>query len=182
MLKKIWRYRSRRQRRAQVLGKVKLDMYFNDGNRGTGTATDMALSERQTLVSDGIVVASIDVARQLPRNVSASTPADEIMANSRLRAKVQLTTRGMWQDNGRLLRDLHEACNSACDRLAPDARCAALKCSHCVGVFSDSEFWPLHFSHCILYWSLRFSHCIIQIQNFSPPSFISIISETVHCM
>ena len=57
----------------QVIDKVKLDLLFNDGSRGTGTASDMALRERNTLAQDGVVVAAVDVARM----VSASRDAAE---------------------------------------------------------------------------------------------------------
>lgn len=46
-----------------VIGEAKLQLFYNDGHKGTGTADEMALEERSKLAVDGIVVASIDVMR-----------------------------------------------------------------------------------------------------------------------
>lgn len=46
-----------------VIGEAKLQLFYNDGHKGTGTADEMALEERSKLAVDGIVVASIDVIR-----------------------------------------------------------------------------------------------------------------------
>ena len=85
----------------------------------------MAVIERGTLATDGIVVAAVDVVRQLPRGLATSgmSPA-AMMAAARLRGKIRVTTRGMWVDNGRLIREIHDAADRAMETLPPDARCA----------------------------------------------------------
>ena len=115
----------------QVIDKVKLDLLFNDGSRGTGTASDMALRERNTLAQDGVVVAAVDVARM----VSASRDAAEAdpqraMQGGRLRCKVRVTTRGMWTSEGELRRLLHECCIRIVEDMDADSRCAWLPCTN----------------------------------------------------
>lgn len=46
-----------------VIGEAKLQLFYNDGHKGTGTADEMALEERSKLAVDGIIVASIDIMR-----------------------------------------------------------------------------------------------------------------------
>ena len=46
-----------------LLGEAQLTNFYNDGNKGTGTASEMALEERQLLAVEGIVIAAVDVLR-----------------------------------------------------------------------------------------------------------------------
>lgn len=47
----------------QLLGRADLFKFYNDGGKGTGTATEMALEERTVLANEGIVIVSVDVVR-----------------------------------------------------------------------------------------------------------------------
>ena len=46
-----------------LLGEAQLTNFYNDGNKGTGTAAEMGLEERQLLAVEGIVIAAVDVVR-----------------------------------------------------------------------------------------------------------------------
>lgn len=134
------------------LGEVPLTNYYNDGNKGTGTAREMALEQRQHLAVEGVVIAAIDVIRD-PRliamavsrvagrgtNQKAGTgnslenmnkiPMDsaEDMARQTLSAKIRVTTKAMWTDQGRLERELYEVIDSSIKRLAADATLPAIE-------------------------------------------------------
>ena len=54
-----------------ALGEVPLTNYYNDGNKGTGTSSEMALEQRQLLAVEGVVIAAIDVLRD-PRLIAAA--------------------------------------------------------------------------------------------------------------
>ena len=92
--------------------------------QGTGTAEEMAISERATMVTEGIVIASVDVERSLPPSPAAA--AQEAARPGGLRARVRVTTRAMWTNRGQLLEDLHKVgtrvlCSGAA---GCDLRCA----------------------------------------------------------
>jgi hypothetical protein len=107
----------------QVLGEVKLDFLFNDGAKGTGTAGDMALKERDTLVQEGIVVVAVDVGRMLPSGaLSGAMSPKEALDVARLSGHFRVTSRGMWTHNGRLQKLIEADCSEACARMPPDAR------------------------------------------------------------
>jgi uncharacterized protein GlcG (DUF336 family) len=48
---------------AKVVGEVDLVNFYNDGNKGTGNAQEMALAERTTLAFEGVVVVALDIYR-----------------------------------------------------------------------------------------------------------------------
>ena len=106
-----------------VVGEAQLTMFYNDGNRGTGTAAEMALDERTRLATDGVVVAAVDVVRTPPSS-AGRPPAG---APPRLRARVRITTRAMWVDAGRLLERLVRSAEAAVARLPPDALLVAVE-------------------------------------------------------
>ncbi|KAL4450117.1 hypothetical protein ABPG77_010786 [Micractinium sp. CCAP 211/92] len=122
-----------------LLGEAQLTSFYNDGNKGTGTASEMGLEERQLLAVEGIVIAAVDVMRDaaLIRAVAeagapgagpaALAAAAKVASQRRLRARIRVTTRAMWVDNGRLLEDLHSAAEDAIARLPGDAHLAAVE-------------------------------------------------------
>lgn len=122
-----------------LLGEAALTNFYNDGNKGTGTASEMGLEERQLLAVEGIVIAAIDVLRDaaMVRAVAeaaspGATPATQAAAakaasQRRLRARIRVTTRAMWVDSGRLLEDLHQAAEDAIARLPGDAHLSAVE-------------------------------------------------------
>ncbi|KAL4452436.1 hypothetical protein ABPG75_008098 [Micractinium tetrahymenae] len=122
-----------------LLGEATLTNFYNDGNKGTGTASEMGLEERTQLAVEGIVIAAVDVLRDaaMVRAVAeAATPgagpaelaaAAKVASERRLRARIRVTTRAMWVGGGRLLEDLHAAAEDAIARLPGDARLAAVE-------------------------------------------------------
>uniref|UniRef100_A0A383VM73 Uncharacterized protein n=1 Tax=Tetradesmus obliquus TaxID=3088 RepID=A0A383VM73_TETOB len=108
-----------------VIGEVDLLRLFNDGGKGTGTATEMALAERETLAFEGVIVVAVDVIR--PKAAMSSggwagaAGGAAAAAAGGLSCKARLTTRAMWTDQGKLLDTLHQAVNSAVSKLPGDA-------------------------------------------------------------
>jgi hypothetical protein len=85
--------------------------------RGTGTATEMAIAERETLAFEGVIVVAVDVIR--PKAAFSSSGGwagaaagggggGAAAAAGGLSCKARLTTRGMWTDQGKLLDTLHQ--------------------------------------------------------------------------
>ena len=91
-----------------IVGEVNLVNFYNDGGKGTGTSTEMALEERSRLAFEGIVVVALDIWR-------GRSDGDGINCRPRL------TTRGMWTDQGELLKELHGSAERAMARLERDA-------------------------------------------------------------
>jgi beta-CASP RNase J family ribonuclease len=120
-----------------MLGDVALTNFYNDGNKGTGSAREMALEERQLLAVEGIVIAAIDVLRDSGGNSASSRRREsEIMMSDdgaaaavrrSLKARIRITTRAMWIDKGRLLESMHIAAEKAIAKLPGDASLAAVE-------------------------------------------------------
>uniref|UniRef100_A0A7S1SH70 Uncharacterized protein n=1 Tax=Tetraselmis chuii TaxID=63592 RepID=A0A7S1SH70_9CHLO len=102
-----------------LIGEAQLITLFNDGNKGTGTAEELAVHERTMLSVEGIVIAALDVIRPALQQ-RADEDYEFTPGEHRLRANVRLTTRGMWVDQGRLLQRLHQAAETAVGRLDPE--------------------------------------------------------------
>ena len=58
---------------------------------------------------------------------AVAAAAAKAASQRRLRAKIRVTTRAMWVDQGRLLEDLHAAAEDAVGRLPGDAHLAAVE-------------------------------------------------------
>lgn len=118
-----------------ILGKARLTNFYNDGNKGTGSAEEMALDERQLLAVEGIVVAAVDVLRDPGAPASACDGGDAAHAEAAgaaalrrsLRAKIRVTTRAMWTDGGRILESMHAAAEDAVSRMPADASLGAVE-------------------------------------------------------
>ena len=50
---------------ATLLGEAALVAFYNDGGKGTGTAAEMGLEARQAIAVEGVVIAAVDVVRDL---------------------------------------------------------------------------------------------------------------------
>ncbi|CAL8471521.1 g11063 [Coccomyxa elongata] len=129
----------------QLLGEAKLQMFYNDGGRGTGTSEEMALEERTTISTEGCVIADVAVMR--PPQTAAQAAAAEGQASTsgrgvprrgtveaeiadvpqRLHARVRVKTLAMWTDQGRLGQELCRAAEAAVMRLGPDASLLAVE-------------------------------------------------------
>ncbi|KAK9828609.1 hypothetical protein WJX72_001027 [[Myrmecia] bisecta] len=108
-----------------ILGQAQLQSFYNDGNKGTGSAEEMALDERNVLAVEGVVVAAVDVIRNAP--TAGGAVAGAAFSPRRLRARVRITTRALWVDEGRLLEDLHKVCEAAVAQLPPDVLLVAVE-------------------------------------------------------
>lgn len=124
---------------AALLGEAKLVNFYNDGNKGTGTASEMGLQQRQHIAAEGVVVAAVDVIRD-PAVISAiaaisaskgDAPANAMAlqdaARKKLKAKIRITTRAMWTDGGKLLELLHASAEAAISKLPGDAALSAVE-------------------------------------------------------
>eukprot|EP00192_Tetraselmis_astigmatica_P024681 CAMPEP_0117691068 /NCGR_PEP_ID=MMETSP0804-20121206/25497_1 /TAXON_ID=1074897 /ORGANISM="Tetraselmis astigmatica, Strain CCMP880" /LENGTH=242 /DNA_ID=CAMNT_0005504225 /DNA_START=75 /DNA_END=804 /DNA_ORIENTATION=+ len=103
-----------------LIGEAQLMTLFNDGNKGTGTSEELAIHERTMLAIEGIVIASLDIIRPKP-SAGPGQEDDWEAGGHRLRARIRVTTRGMWVDEGRLLQKLHQAAEMAIGRLSPES-------------------------------------------------------------
>jgi len=101
---------------AKVLGDAKLLNFYNDGSKGTGTDKEMGLTERTTMAFEGVVVVAVDVVRD------GAGPFSQTV-----QGKVRVTTRGMWTDQGRLQRELHEGITNLVARMPVDASLASVE-------------------------------------------------------
>lgn len=118
-----------------MLGEVKLQELFNDGMFGTGTTDDMALRERNRLAQNGLVVIAVDISRPARRGNDAG--------EGRLRCKLKVTARGMWTDDGRLLKELHTVCLAALQPAPSNSRCAPPRRRRCCCA-AHTRLGPLH--------------------------------------
>ena len=105
---------------AKIVGEVSLINFYNDGNKGTGTAEEMAIAERTSLAFEGIVVVALDVYRAGASGVSSESGGS-------LRCRCRLTTRGMWTDKGNLLGELQRVTEGVVSRLSFDATLAVVE-------------------------------------------------------
>lgn len=113
-----------------LLGDVPLISYYNDGNRGTGSAVEMALEERQAIAVEGIVIAAVDVIRDpgsFGSRAEAQMPAAAAVSRRRLKARIRITSRAMWNDKGKLLEALHKSADQAVSKLPGDAPLSAVE-------------------------------------------------------
>ena len=124
---------------ATLLGEAKLVNFYNDGNKGTGTAAEMALQQRQHIATEGVIVAAIDVIRD-PAVIAAAVAslsakgdaaslalAAQEAARRKIKAKIRITTRAMWTDGGKLLEGLHASAEAAISKLPGDAALSAVE-------------------------------------------------------
>ncbi|KAK4743653.1 hypothetical protein SAY87_009965 [Trapa incisa] len=86
------------------LGKENLQLMYSDGDKAFGTSTELCVDERLRIASDGIIVVSMEILR--PESM-------EGMTGRSLKGKIQITTRCLWLDKGRLLDALHKAAHAA---------------------------------------------------------------------
>lgn len=83
-----------------------MNKFYNDGGKGTGTEEEMAIVERRRLATEGVIVASVNVHR--PPNIQAAYESAEASGETGrgLRARVRLTSRGMWTDDGKFTKQM----------------------------------------------------------------------------
>lgn len=94
------------------IGSARLQTMFNDGGKGSGTAEDLAIEERMRIATEGVVVVDFEVIET---------------AGHAMDSRARVTSRGMWTDNGRLLRHLKEAAVNSCAGMNYDSKLAAVE-------------------------------------------------------
>ncbi|GMH37110.1 hypothetical protein BSKO_04983 [Bryopsis sp. KO-2023] len=111
----------------KMLGQVNMIRFYNDGNKGTGTNHEMGLYERGILATEGVIVAAIDVYRppRLSEMINKGIESGEI--ESGLRSRVRLTTRGIWTDKGRLVKELCKVAQATVAKCPVDSSLMAVE-------------------------------------------------------
>jgi beta-CASP RNase J family ribonuclease len=94
------------------IGSAKLQTMFNDGGKGSGTAEDLAIEERMRIATEGVIVVDFEVMET---------------AGYAMNARARVTSRGMWTDNGRLLRSLKDAAVNSCAGMNYDTKLSAIE-------------------------------------------------------
>eukprot|EP00238_Polyblepharides_amylifera_P002399 CAMPEP_0196596718 /NCGR_PEP_ID=MMETSP1081-20130531/87530_1 /TAXON_ID=36882 /ORGANISM="Pyramimonas amylifera, Strain CCMP720" /LENGTH=779 /DNA_ID=CAMNT_0041921845 /DNA_START=110 /DNA_END=2449 /DNA_ORIENTATION=+ len=100
----------------QILGEVELSDMYNDGNNGTGNRQEMVVDERMALATEGIVIAAVEVIRPPPNSRKLEGEPE-----AGLQGVVRITTRGMWNNEGKLLRELQREAEVSLSHIARNA-------------------------------------------------------------
>ncbi|XP_057866644.2 ribonuclease J isoform X1 [Cryptomeria japonica] len=94
------------------LGKEKLQLMYNDGDKAFGNAADLCIDERMRIALDGIVIASVDVKR--PMKTSLDGVHNSVnQSQPGLKGRIYITTRCLWNDKGKLTEALRKAAHAA---------------------------------------------------------------------
>lgn len=101
--------------------------FYNDGGKGTGTEDEMAIVERRRLATEGVIVASVNVHR--PPNARSLLEQARTSGEPKggLRARVRLTSRGMWTNKGSFTREMCGVAQRAVAECAFDAALGAVE-------------------------------------------------------
>eukprot|EP00271_Cylindrocystis_brebissonii_P002899 TRINITY_DN13655_c0_g2_i1.p1 TRINITY_DN13655_c0_g2~~TRINITY_DN13655_c0_g2_i1.p1 ORF type:complete len:1160 (-),score=309.56 TRINITY_DN13655_c0_g2_i1:418-3897(-) len=121
------------------MGRSKLELMYNDGDRAFGTAKELAIEERMQIALEGLVMASVELLRQprrgqgAPSADGASGAADEAeeeedsgrgrgsrKASIGVPGRVRITTRCLWLDGGKLTHLMQSAADMALAKLSGD--------------------------------------------------------------
>ena len=83
----------------------------------------MAIDERMTIACNGVIVCSLEVIvpKKAPKG-GEEVQSIEKTSKGKLRARVRMTSRSMWTDNGRVLRDLIRVAEGSVAKLSPRER------------------------------------------------------------
>ncbi|GJP38941.1 hypothetical protein CLOM_g23349 [Closterium sp. NIES-68] len=107
--------------------RVHLETMYNDGGIAFGNAREMAVGERLHVATEGIVIATVEVFREPPGEdlLEVFTDADEdddSQGDRRgLHGRLQIRTRCLWVDRGKLTEMMHAAGMGALKKLNRDA-------------------------------------------------------------
>eukprot|EP00803_Ostreobium_quekettii_P009805 evm.model.scf_52.21 EVM.evm.TU.scf_52.21 scf_52:165961-174383(-) len=111
-----------------ILGDVNLVNFYNDGNKGTGTYSEMGLTDRLVMAVEGVVVVAVDVHRaSVFRRKGPGQQTEQSVDGGVLRARVRITTRGMWTDRGNLVKELYRMAQGAVATFRADAALSAVE-------------------------------------------------------
>lgn len=109
----------------QIMDQMEFTRFYNDGKNGTGTGDEMALRERGILANEGIVVVSLDIHR--PPNLTDLLTHKDLNYKPLLRAKIKVTLRGMWTDNGKFAENMCEVVRMAVSECSFEASRGAIE-------------------------------------------------------
>ncbi|KAK3275860.1 hypothetical protein CYMTET_16025 [Cymbomonas tetramitiformis] len=84
-------------------GGVPLIRVYNDGNNATGNKDEMFMEERMSIATEGIIIASIAVVREIAGREGVGGLE---FGEEGLRGSVKITTRALWTDGGKTLQVL----------------------------------------------------------------------------
>ncbi|XRA98866.1 ribonuclease J [Pycnococcus provasolii] len=105
-----------------LLGQANLRLFYNDGEQTTGDRQDMRIEERVSIAKEGIVCANVVY---WPESEVIEDVEDEVAAREvftgRLGCRVQLTTRALFADGGKLLVTVRSWISSAVNNLPSDS-------------------------------------------------------------
>ncbi|KAK8939095.1 hypothetical protein KSP39_PZI011248 [Platanthera zijinensis] len=87
-----------------LLGKEELQLMYSDGDKAFGTSKELCIDERLRIAFDGIIVVCMEILR--PQNTNGSSQAC-------LKGKINISTRCLWLDKGKLLDALYKAAHAA---------------------------------------------------------------------
>ncbi|XP_024538284.1 uncharacterized protein LOC9656142 [Selaginella moellendorffii] len=104
-----------------ALGKEDLQLMYNDGEKAFGTASDLRVDERKHIAFDGIIIVSIEVIRDALLEDDDNYASRLDGSEYGLRARIRITTRCLWLDQGKLTEALHRAANAAVGSCKQDA-------------------------------------------------------------
>merc|ERR1719436_306659 len=97
---------------------VDLQLYYNDGVKGTGSAFDMAMSERMTLAVEGIIICAVEIVRV--SNI-------ESIRQRHLQGVIRITTRAMWTCKGLLLQEIYKVAQCSLESLPTNANISTVE-------------------------------------------------------
>lgn len=94
------------------LGKENLQLMYSDGDKAFGNAEELCVDERMRIALDGIVIASVEIRRHQEDPIDGLLNGDT-HSQPRLKGRIQITTRCLWIDKGKLTEALHSAAHVA---------------------------------------------------------------------
>lgn len=117
------------------LGREKLKLMYNDGDKAFGTAADLRIQERMSIALEGIVIASVEVIRTENKVLNedeveedkALRDEDDEADEYGLQGRIRITTRCLWTDNNKLLESLMRAADVALASCKKDARLSTIE-------------------------------------------------------
>ncbi|KAG0621811.1 hypothetical protein M758_3G050600 [Ceratodon purpureus] len=117
------------------LGREKLKLMYNDGDKAFGTAADLCIQERMNIALEGIVIASVEVIRAEEKTLDEDeVEEDKLLRDDDdeadeygLQGRIRITTRCLWTDNNKLLESLQRAADVALASCRKDARLSTIE-------------------------------------------------------
>lgn len=118
------------------LGREKLKLMYNDGDKAFGTAADLCIQERMNIALEGLVIASVEVIRAEENGLDEEEEEEDKLIRDDeedeadeygLQGRIRITTRCLWTDNNKLLESLQRAADVALASCRKDARLSTIE-------------------------------------------------------